>query len=452
MRDQQFYCPDAGWWDIRPRNAKQILRKKDAAPAPTPDPLIGQAAAGNIELGKQQLQLARDQYNDNKTRQDEYDKLTGQVAQSALATQNLSNQWAQQDRDVQKAQRDKLDTWANEDRTLGRDTKAADDKIAADALASGKAYEGQFQNLSQQAQNSAKQYESQFQKFADQQSKLGTSQVGRYQSTFAPVEDKVASDAMTWDSADRQASMAAQAKADTVAAGQQARDATSRSLASMGVNPNSGKFAATSGATDTAVALAGAGAQNMARDNVRLQGVQLRQQAAQLGQQVLSSGQQANAMGMQAAGAAQSAATTGISAGLQATGAAQTAGMNGTNTALSAQQQGLAAAGIGNTTASLAAGQQGAGYAGLGTGLNAGSSAVGAAGAANGNNLANNSALMNGFTGAINANASGAGIANSLYGNQLNAWSAQQQANAANSGSLGSTIGSLAGTGAALYL
>jgi hypothetical protein len=60
--------------------------------------------------------------------------------------------------------------------------------------------------------------------------------------------------------------------------------------------------------------------------------------------------------------------------------------------------------------------------------------------------------MMNGFAGAVNANASGAGIANSLYGNQLNAWGQQQQANAQQAGGLMSGIGSLVGTGASMYM
>lgn len=452
MTDHQFFDMDAGWWDVAPRHGKRVLRKKDAAPAPAPDPLIGQAAAQNVELGREQLALARDQYSDNKARQDEYDKLTGKVAQSALDSQDMANKWAQQDRDIQAGYRTKYDGWADEDRQLGRDTKALDDKLANQALASGDAYESKFQNIGQQALDASKKYEAQFNQTAAQQNGLAASQIGRYQNTFAPVENKVASDAMNWDSAGRQESMAAEAKADAVAAGSQAKDAASRSMMAMGVNPNSGRFAATDQANATALALAGAGAQNTARNNVRMQGVQLRQQAAQLGQQVLSSGQQATSLGMQATGAAQSAGLAGTSAALQATGAAQTAKSTGVSTAMQAQNQGLAAAGIGNTTASLGLSNQGGGYAGLGTGLSAGSAATGAIGAANANNFNTNNAMMNGFAGAVNANASGAGIANSLYGNQLNAWGQQQQANAQQAGGLMSGIGSLVGTGASMYM
>jgi hypothetical protein len=362
---------------------------------PAPDPLIGQAAKDNVELGREALEFSKTQYDDSKVRQAHTDELVDKVANSALDSQNKANAWAQQDRDTQAAYRTKYDGWADQDRQLGRDTKAIDDKLANEALESGKAYEAQFQQQ------------------AAQQNGLGTAQIDRYQKTFNPVEDKVASDAMEWDSAGRQEAMAAEAKADAVAAGGQAKDAATRSMMAMGVNPNSGRFATAERANDTALALAGAGAQNAARNNVRMQGVQLRQQAAQLGQQVLASGQQANSLGMQATGAAQTARTTGIS------------------TAMQAQNQGLAAAGIGNTTASLGLSNQGGGYTGLGTGLSAGAAATGANAAGNAYNAQANNAMMSGFAGAANANASGANIATGLYTNQLNAWKTGQEANSA---------------------
>jgi hypothetical protein len=390
---------------------RNVCFGKGGGDAPKPDPAIGEAAKQNVDLGREQLELARQQYEDNKVRQNGYDKLTDQVAKSALDSQDLANKWAQDDRDIQAGYRDKYDGWADQDRQLGRDTKALDDKLANEALESGKAYEGQFQQQ------------------AARQNGLGAAQMDRYGKTFSPVEDKVASDAMNWDSADRQEAMAAEAKADVVAAGQQAKDANARQMMSMGVNPMSGKFAATSQAGDTALALAGAGAQNMARDNVRMQGVQLRQNAAQLGQQVLASGQQANSLGMQATGAAQTARTTGIS------------------TAMQAQNQGLAAAGIGNTTASLGLSNQGGGYTGLGTGLAAGGAATGAVGAANANNFNTNNAMMTGMNGAAATTASGAQIGLGLYNANLNQWGQQQQTKTA----MWQGIGQAAAAAAAAY-
>lgn len=415
----QHMWGDAGVCRIVTRHPRMMpgrpLFKSDPAPAPKPDPLIGQAAQGNVDLGREALDFSKQQYADNKVRQESTDALTQKVADSALNSQDLANKWAQDDRNTQESYRTKYDGWADADRQTGQDTLAQDKQLAADALASGKKYEGQFQ-----AQAAA-------------QNTLGKSQVARYGQNFAPVEDQVASDAMNWDSADRQAQMAGEAKADALTAGQQAQDANARAMTSMGVNPNSGRFAATNNANSTAVALAAAGAQNAARNNVRMQGVQLRQQAANTGQQLLASGQQANSLGMQATGAAQTAYGTGVS------------------TAMQAQNQGLAAAGVGNTTASLGLGQQGAGYAGLGTGLSAGGAATGANAAGNTYNMASNNAMMNGFTTAGGLNASGAGIANNLYGNQLNAWGTQSKLDSANSSSTMQGIGTLAMAAATAY-
>lgn len=385
---------------------------KNSTPAPTPDPLIGQAAQTNAALGQAQLDFAKQQYADSQGRQDKYDDLTGKVAQSALDSQNKANQWAQDDRDIQAAYRTKYDNWADQDRATGQDTLTKDQQLAQAALASGQKYEGQFQQQ------------------AAYQNGLAQSQTNRYQQNFAPVEDKVASDAMNWDSAARQDQMAAQAKGDVLTAGQQANDAAQRQMMSMGVNPASGKFLATNRANDIATSLAGAGAEDAARNNVRMQGVTLRQQAAQQGQQLLASGQQAASLGM------------------QATGAAQTANATGQSQALQAQNQGLAAAGVGNTTASLGLGQQGAGYAGLGTGLSAGGAATGAVGSANQYAMQNGSQFMGGMSTAAGTTASGAGIANNLYNSQIGGYQAQNQAN----GAMMNGIGSLVGTGAALYL
>lgn len=88
--------------------------------------------------------------------------------------------------------------------------------------------------------------------------------------------------------------------------------------------------------------------------------------------------------------------------------------------------------------------------AAFGIGVNAGNSAV--ANNASGNqNFNQNSNVMNtGYSGAIGANNSAGSMLGNLYGNQLNAWSAQQQANATSSAGLGSLVGTGIGAFAAL--
>jgi len=90
--------------------------------------------------------------------------------------------------------------------------------------------------------------------------------------------------------------------------------------------------------------------------------------------------------------------------------------------------------------------------AAYGIGTNAGNSAVANNASANQSFNANGNVMAQGFSGAVGANNSAGSMLNNLYGNQLNAWSTQQQANATSSAGVGSMIGSLAGTGATLYL
>lgn len=385
---------------------------KDSKPAPAPDPLIGQAAQQNVELGREALAFARQQYEEGKIRQEDLDAITKKVADSALNSQTKAEGWAQEDRDVSTALRDKYQQWADQDRDLGRGTKAWSDGIADSLL------------------NNAAMYEKTYGVEAARQSQLGQEELARYLDKFRPVQDQIVNDAMTWDSAGRLDSEAAKAKSDVMSNAQTQRDANQRSMMSMGVNPNSGRFAGVERATDTMTALGAAGAQNNARDGARMQAQQMRGQAAQLGNQVLSNGQQANQISLSAVGAGQQARLAGTAAAMQA------------------KNLGLAAAGIGNTSAGLSVGNQGAGYQGIGSGIQAGNAAIGATQAGTQGWLTNSGIMQNGFGSAINANASGANISNGLYANQLNGWSAQQQANAANN----STFGALVGTGAALYM
>lgn len=80
-----------------------------------------------------------------------------------------------------------------------------------------------------------------------------------------------------------------------------------------------------------------------------------------------------------------------------------------------------------------------------GLGLSAGSSGVNTTLAGQGSWSANNSIMNQGFSGAQAGYANQANILNAQYGNQLNAWSQQNQASAANSAGMASGIGSIAG-------
>jgi hypothetical protein len=89
--------------------------------------------------------------------------------------------------------------------------------------------------------------------------------------------------------------------------------------------------------------------------------------------------------------------------------------------------------------------------AAYGIGLNAGNSATGNATQANGNWRANTGIVGQGFGGAMQGYANQGNILNNLYGNQVQAWQAQQQANATSAAGIGSMVGTIAGAGITVF-
>lgn len=428
---------------------------KDSQPAPAPDPMIGQAAQGNVELGRESLAFARQQYEEGKIRQSDLDAITKQVADSALASQTKAEGWAQQDRDIQSGLRDKYEGWAAEDRATQLANQEKYTAYADQDRATGLAAKDSFNKIGSDAQGLGWNYQgwlndvaNDFGKRADTQFGFAEEQQGRYKNTFQPIEDRLASDAMSWDSAERLQSESGKAKADVLANAAGQRDANQRAMMSMGVNPNSGRFQGVERATDTMTALGAAGAQNMARDNVRAQGIQLRGQATGIGQQVLNNANTATGLGLNARGAQQGATQAAYATGAAAKDQnmrAMTAGLAATGVGNTNASLGLGASGSPYSSGSMAAGQQGGGYNGLGVASGLGNSAIGATQAGTAGWNSNNGIMMNGFGSAMAGNSSGAGIANNLYGSQLNAWGQQNSANASNASGAMGAIGTIGG-------
>lgn len=65
---------------------------------PPPDPAVGQAAQGNVELGKEWLAFSKEQYAAGQVRQDATDALIGQVVDQQIQTQDEANTWGREDR------------------------------------------------------------------------------------------------------------------------------------------------------------------------------------------------------------------------------------------------------------------------------------------------------------------------------------------------------------------
>lgn len=419
--------------------------------APSPDPKIGEAALKQAETGQDWLNFARDQFNVGNERQSGIDSLGNRLTEKQIETIERSNAWAQEDRNIQADYRAKYDQWADEDRATGQQYRKDFAGIGKDALAKGSQYQDQFLKSGADALAQGQKYQGIFDQQAQRQYDFADEQTNRYRNTYVPMEERFARDAQNWDSADRQSKMAAEARADVLSSAAGAQQQQQRQMASMGIDPRSGRYAAANSELGLQTALSAAGAQNMARDNVRTQGMALRGTAIDMGRGVQAMGQQASQLGMAATQSGNNAYNTGQQLNMQAKGAAHSAYNSGVQTSLQANNLGLAASGVGNTAASLGMGNQGGGYTGLGLGVNAGQAAMNTTLGANSAFQQNGSAMNAGFGGAMQGYAGQASTLNSLYGNQLQAWSAQKQADAAGSAGMMGGIGGILGGGAQLY-
>lgn len=202
----------------------------------------------------------------------------------------------------------------------------------------------------------------------------------RTKTVFQPLQDEFIKTAKEYDSPEKQAQAAAEARADVVKAMDLQRQANTRQMARMGINPNSGRFQEQNRLDNLNTALASAGAQNAARTQVRDKGLALKADAINIG------------------------------------------------------------SGLASSTA-----------AAYGLGLNAGNAATGNSVQANSNWRANVGIVGQGMQGAMQGYANQGNMLNSLYGNQLNAWSAQQQANATSAAGIGSLIGTIGGSAVTRY-
>lgn len=145
----------------------------------------------------------------------------------------------------------------------------------------------------------------------NQQLKMGDENAARsaeqwdiYQNLFRPVEERMVSDAMSFDSPERKERMAAEAGADVTRSFGAAADSNMRALGAMGVNPNSGRFAGLANETSIAQAGATAGAMNRARRDTEMQGIALRTGAAQFGRNMPNTGIAADSTALNAGNSA----------------------------------------------------------------------------------------------------------------------------------------------------
>jgi hypothetical protein len=200
----------------------------------------------------------------------------------------------------------------------------------------------------------------------------------QYTSTFVPVEQRMVQEAMDYGSESDQERQAGQAVADIRTQGGIARENTARSMAAMGVNPNSGRFASGMRRMDIEEAGAAGSAANGARTMVRDKGISLRAGAAAFGRnQVNAAGQMAgvsSGAGSAGVGSANASANAGLPMAQFASGGTGNAinaagvGVSGNNALMGAMSSDYRA---GVSSDSSGFGGMLAGLGGIGQGLGA---------------------------------------------------------------------------------
>lgn len=139
---------------------------------------------------------------------------------------------------------------------------------------------------------------------AEQQQDWASKDRQRYADTFQPLQDEFIKTAKEYDSPEKQAQAASEAKTDVMRSAEAQQQIGQRQMASMGLNPASGRFQGISRSADTDIALAAAGAQNNARQMIRDKGLGLRADAINMGNGLPAQSAQAASVGLNAGNSA----------------------------------------------------------------------------------------------------------------------------------------------------
>lgn len=134
----------------------------------------------------------------------------------------------------------------------------------------------------------------------DQQNKWALEDRTRYKEVFQPLQDEFIDTAKTYDSPERQAEVAAEAKADVLKAADTQQQINQRTMASMGLSPASGRFQGIDRADKLNTALASAGTQNSARTALRDKAIALKADVINMGQGLPSQSATAAGLGLTA--------------------------------------------------------------------------------------------------------------------------------------------------------
>ena len=133
-----------------------------------------------------------------------------------------------------------------------------------------------------------------------QASRWATEDRDRWTNTYKPVEDAYINEASNYGSQENQDKQASEAKATVLSNVSAQNQANNRAMASMGVNPNSGRFQATNNSSAINTALSAANAENTTRQNVRDKGLAMKADVASVGKGLASQAASNSALGVSA--------------------------------------------------------------------------------------------------------------------------------------------------------
>jgi hypothetical protein len=182
---------------------------------------------------------------------------------------------------------------ALEEMQTGRDWLA----FAKDQFAAGNVRQEELDNLTQRVTD---------QQMAAQDENMANAREdrARYQGVFQPLQDKFIQQANEYGTQGKQDEMAAEAQADVQRGAAQQQQINQRSMASMGINPNSGRYQGIDRTQATMTGLASAGAANTARQGVRDKAMALQADAINMGSGLPSSTAASYGIGLNAGNAA----------------------------------------------------------------------------------------------------------------------------------------------------
>jgi hypothetical protein len=144
-------------------------------------------------------------------------------------------------------------------------------------------YTNELMPLQREQQDLGKKLVEKYLGTMDKQNAFADEQNAYYESTFKPVEKKMADEAMNYDSAENVSRRSGIAGANVEQTFSQAQQENARNLSRYGLNPNSSAFAATNDRLLRSSALAKAGAETGAAFDTQDKAIALRAGAANFG-------------------------------------------------------------------------------------------------------------------------------------------------------------------------